>query len=137
MCRDNYLIANNHVASRRDFMIIIIINIIILTCMASTVSSFTLLLSTLLLSTLLAPAGDALALSMGGLESLESLPQSCAEQNLVSFASSVFILEYLEVLENDHIRARMLAVLEEGNQGTHMHARTHYILNTLSIRALI
>jgi hypothetical protein len=72
---------------------------------------------------------------MGGLESLVSLPRGCGEQNFVSFASSVTVLEYLEVLENGPIKARALAVLEEGTLGAH--ARTHYILNTLYIRALI
>ncbi|CAL8299406.1 unnamed protein product [Boreogadus saida] len=61
-----------------------------------------------------AVVGDLLGLSMGGLESLVSLPQGCGEQNFVSFASSVTVLEYLKVLENGPIKARALAVLEEG-----------------------
>ncbi|XP_030212977.1 CD109 antigen-like [Gadus morhua] len=61
-----------------------------------------------------AVVGDLLGLSMGGLESLVSLPRGCGEQNFVSFASSVTVLEYLEVLENGPIKARALAVLEEG-----------------------
>ncbi|CAL8285857.1 unnamed protein product [Lota lota] len=63
-----------------------------------------------------AVVGDILALSIGGLESLVSLPRGCGEQNLVSFAPSVSILKYLEFLDNAQIRTRALTILEEGYQ---------------------
>ncbi|CAL8294217.1 unnamed protein product [Arctogadus glacialis] len=81
-----------------------------------------------------AVVGDLLGLSMGGLESLVSLPQGCGEQNLVSFASSVSVLEYLEVLENGPIKARALAVLEEGFRKERSYQRDDGSFSAFGIR---
>ncbi|CAL8271807.1 unnamed protein product [Merluccius merluccius] len=61
-----------------------------------------------------AVVGDILALSIGSLESLVDLPQSCGEQNMVPFVPSIAVLQYLDPLDNAEIRARALAILAEG-----------------------
>ncbi|XP_056249879.1 CD109 antigen-like [Seriola aureovittata] len=59
--------------------------------------------------------GDILALSFN-LDSLVQMPLGCGEQNMIHFAPSVYVLQYLEKsnLENKEIRSRALGVMNEG-----------------------
>ncbi|XP_054894151.1 CD109 antigen [Poeciliopsis prolifica] len=60
--------------------------------------------------------GDILALSIENLDSLVQLPTGCGEQNMVHFAPSVFVLQYLEKSNQDDegIRNKALRYMMEG-----------------------
>ncbi|XP_060938965.1 CD109 antigen-like [Limanda limanda] len=60
--------------------------------------------------------GDLLALSFSNLESLVQLPQGCGEQNMIHFAPSVYVLQYLNksTLNDEEIRKRALGYMIEG-----------------------
>ncbi|XP_053290845.1 CD109 antigen [Pleuronectes platessa] len=62
--------------------------------------------------------GDLLALSFSNLDSLVQLPQGCGEQNLIHFAPSVYVLQYLNMstLNDEEIRKRALGYMIEGYQ---------------------
>uniref|UniRef100_A0A3Q3LTU4 CD109 molecule n=1 Tax=Mastacembelus armatus TaxID=205130 RepID=A0A3Q3LTU4_9TELE len=62
--------------------------------------------------------GDILALSIGNLDSLVQVPLGCGEQNMIHFAPSVYVLQYLEksTLDSKEIRSRALASMMEGYQ---------------------
>ncbi|XP_063079986.1 CD109 antigen-like [Engraulis encrasicolus] len=62
-----------------------------------------------------AVAGDILALSIAGLDSLVQMPVGCGEQNMVHFAPSVYVLQYLKnTHNNEEIAQKALAVMKEG-----------------------
>uniref|UniRef100_A0A3B3WDT3 CD109 molecule n=1 Tax=Poecilia mexicana TaxID=48701 RepID=A0A3B3WDT3_9TELE len=60
--------------------------------------------------------GDILALSIENLDSLVQLPTGCGEQNMVHFAPSVFVLQYLEKSSQDDagIRNKALRYMMQG-----------------------
>ncbi|PWA16432.1 hypothetical protein CCH79_00004627, partial [Gambusia affinis] len=60
--------------------------------------------------------GDILALSIENLDSLVQLPTGCGEQNMVHFAPSIFVLQYLEKSGQDDegIRNKALRSLMQG-----------------------
>ncbi|XP_056419557.1 uncharacterized protein LOC130361023 [Hyla sarda] len=62
--------------------------------------------------------GDLLGSSINGLESLIKMPHGCGEQNMISFAPNIYILQYLiatHQLKSD-IRERAINVMEQGYQ---------------------
>ncbi|KAM4723448.1 CD109 antigen [Anableps anableps] len=60
--------------------------------------------------------GDILGLSIENLESLVQLPTGCGEQNMVHFAPSVYVLQYLEKSSQDDagIRSKALSYIKQG-----------------------
>lgn len=62
--------------------------------------------------------GDILALSINHLDSLVELPVGCGEQNMVLFAPSIYVLQYLDRSNQDNaeIRSRALGYMKEGVQ---------------------
>lgn len=66
-------------------------------------------------SVLLLP-GDILALSISSLDLLVQMPLGCGEQNMIHFAPSIYVLQYLERSTQDdpEIRRRALAYMMEG-----------------------
>lgn len=60
--------------------------------------------------------GDILALSINHLDSLVELPVGCGEQNMVLFAPSIYVLQYLDRSNQDNaeIRSRALGYMNEG-----------------------
>ncbi|XP_039994174.1 CD109 antigen-like isoform X2 [Xiphias gladius] len=60
--------------------------------------------------------GDILALSFSDLGSLVQMPLGCGEQNMVSFAPSIYVLQYLEksTLDDKEIRSRAMGYMMEG-----------------------
>ncbi|XP_071355028.1 CD109 antigen-like [Trachinotus anak] len=62
--------------------------------------------------------GDILALSFSNLDSLVQMPLGCGEQNMIHFAPSVYVLQYLEksTLDDKEIRSRALGYMTEGYQ---------------------
>ncbi|KAM4625907.1 CD109 antigen-like [Polymixia lowei] len=62
--------------------------------------------------------GDILALSINNLDSLVEIPHSCGEQNMIHFAPSVYVLQYLDKTTQDskEIRTRALRYMMEGYQ---------------------
>ncbi|TMS21555.1 CD109 antigen [Larimichthys crocea] len=62
--------------------------------------------------------GDILALSMNKLDSLVQMPLGCGEQNMIHFAPSVYVLQYLDKSNQDNkeIRSRALGYMMEGYQ---------------------
>ncbi|XP_035466385.2 CD109 antigen-like [Scophthalmus maximus] len=62
--------------------------------------------------------GDILALSFSNLDSLVQLPLGCGEQNMIHFAPSVYVLQYLDttMLDDEEIRKRALGNMMEGYQ---------------------
>ncbi|XP_061897874.1 CD109 antigen isoform X2 [Entelurus aequoreus] len=62
--------------------------------------------------------GDVLALSIKHLDSLVQIPLGCGEQNLIHFAPSIYVLQYLDWSSQDHpeIRKRILNYMFEGYQ---------------------
>lgn len=62
--------------------------------------------------------GDILALSINHLDSLVELPVGCGEQNMVLFAPSIYVLQYLDRSDQDNaeIRSRALGYMKEGVQ---------------------
>ncbi|XP_075883602.1 CD109 antigen-like [Nelusetta ayraudi] len=60
--------------------------------------------------------GDILALSINHLDSLVELPVGCGEQNMVLFAPSIYVLQYLDRSNQDNaeIRSRALGYMKEG-----------------------
>ncbi|KAM9354880.1 CD109 antigen [Pholidichthys leucotaenia] len=62
--------------------------------------------------------GDILSLSISNLDYLVQMPVGCGEQNMIHFAPSVYILQYLERSNNDdeEIRSRALGYMREGYQ---------------------
>ncbi|XP_028995599.2 CD109 antigen-like isoform X2 [Betta splendens] len=63
-----------------------------------------------------AVVGDILGLSISNLDSLVQLPLGCGEQNMIHFAPSLYILQYLDrsTLDSVEIRSRALTFLAEG-----------------------
>lgn len=56
-----------------------------------------------------------MALSIAGLDSLVQMPVGCGEQNMVHFAPSVYVLQYLKnTHNNEEIAQKALAVMKEG-----------------------
>ncbi|XP_048841043.1 CD109 antigen isoform X2 [Brienomyrus brachyistius] len=71
-------------------------------------------------------AGDILGPSISGLDSLLQMPSGCGEQNMINFAPSIYVLQYLtkadrgepingEPIKED-IRRRALTFMEQGYQ---------------------
>lgn len=62
--------------------------------------------------------GDILGLSINHLDSLVELPVGCGEQNMVLFAPSIYVLQYLDRSNQDNaeIRRRSLGYMKEGVQ---------------------
>ncbi|KAG8013590.1 hypothetical protein GBF38_022041, partial [Nibea albiflora] len=62
--------------------------------------------------------GDILALSISKLDSLVQMPVGCGEQNMIHFAPSVYVLQYLDKSNQDNkeIRSRALGYMMEGYQ---------------------
>lgn len=62
--------------------------------------------------------GDILALSINHLNSLVELPVGCGEQNMIHFAPSIYVLQYLDRSNHDNveIRSRALIYMKEGVQ---------------------
>lgn len=67
-------------------------------------------------SVLLLLAGDILALSINNLGSLVQLPLGCGEQNMIHFAPSVYVIQYLDTSNQDdqELRRKALAYMMEG-----------------------
>ncbi|XP_031703694.1 CD109 antigen-like [Anarrhichthys ocellatus] len=65
-----------------------------------------------------AVVGDILALSIRNLDSLVQLPVGCGEQNMIHFAPSIYVIQYLDssVEGNKEIRSRALGYMMEGYQ---------------------
>ncbi|XP_005739093.1 CD109 antigen-like [Pundamilia nyererei] len=63
-------------------------------------------------------AGDILALSINNLGSLVQLPLGCGEQNMIHFAPSVYVIQYLDTSNQDdqELRRKALAYMMEGYQ---------------------
>lgn len=61
-------------------------------------------------------SGDILALSINTLDSLVQIPVGCGEQNMIQFAPSVYVLQYLDALnqKDQEIRTRALVYMTEG-----------------------
>ncbi|XP_032356991.1 CD109 antigen [Etheostoma spectabile] len=62
--------------------------------------------------------GDILALSISKLDSLVQMPLGCGEQNMIHFAPSIYVLQYLDksIQDNKEIRSRALDNIMEGYQ---------------------
>ncbi|XP_062295771.1 CD109 antigen-like [Scomber scombrus] len=62
--------------------------------------------------------GDILALSIHNLDSLVQLPLGCGEQNIIHFAPSIYVLQYLDKSSQDdqEIRRRALDYIMKGYQ---------------------
>ncbi|XP_031144568.2 CD109 antigen-like [Sander lucioperca] len=62
--------------------------------------------------------GDILALSISNLDSLVQMPLGCGEQNMIHFAPSIYVLQYLDksIQDNKEIRSRALGKIMEGYQ---------------------
>uniref|UniRef100_A0A668TCV7 CD109 molecule n=1 Tax=Oreochromis aureus TaxID=47969 RepID=A0A668TCV7_OREAU len=62
--------------------------------------------------------GDILALSINNLDSLVQLPLGCGEQNMIHFAPSVYVIQYLDTSNQDdqELRSKALAYMMEGYQ---------------------
>ncbi|KAM7403885.1 hypothetical protein PAMA_004352 [Pampus argenteus] len=60
--------------------------------------------------------GDTLALSINSLDSLVQIPLGCGEQNIIHFAPSIYVLQYLDTSSQDDqkIRSRALDYMMEG-----------------------
>ncbi|XP_008275105.1 CD109 antigen-like isoform X2 [Stegastes partitus] len=60
--------------------------------------------------------GDILALSINNLDSLVQMPLGCGEQNMIRFAPSVYVLQYLDRTPQDNaeIRSRTLRYMMDG-----------------------
>ncbi|XP_029937820.1 CD109 antigen-like [Myripristis murdjan] len=65
-----------------------------------------------------AVVGDILALSIHNLDSLVHIPHTCGEQNMIHFAPSVYILQYLSQYPQDYeeIRTKALGHMMEAYQ---------------------
>lgn len=61
-------------------------------------------------------AGDILALSINNLDSLVQIPVGCGEQNMIHFAPSIYVLQYLDKSTQDdkEIRSKALGYMKEG-----------------------
>lgn len=64
-----------------------------------------------------ADTGEILALSFN-LDSLVQMPLGCGEQNMIRFAPSVYVLQYLQKtnLNNEEIKSRARRVMMDGKQ---------------------
>ncbi|XP_047466391.1 CD109 antigen-like [Mugil cephalus] len=64
----------------------------------------------------MALVGDILALSINTLDSLVQIPVGCGEQNMIHFAPSVYVLQYLDALnqKDEELRTRAKAYMMEG-----------------------
>ncbi|XP_044022480.1 CD109 antigen-like isoform X2 [Siniperca chuatsi] len=62
--------------------------------------------------------GDILALSIRNLDSLVQMPLGCGEQNMIHFAPSIYVLQYLDTSNQDNkeIKSRALGYMKEGYQ---------------------
>ncbi|KAM9842975.1 CD109 antigen-like [Aulostomus maculatus] len=62
--------------------------------------------------------GDVLALSIRSLDELVQMPLGCGEQNIIHFAPSIYVLQYLDKSSQDHreLRSRALGYMVEGYQ---------------------
>nr|XP_029136242.1 CD109 antigen [Labrus bergylta] len=60
--------------------------------------------------------GELLALSISNLNLLVQLPLGCGEQNMIHFAPSIYVLQYLDKSNHDdkEIRSRALGYMNEG-----------------------
>ncbi|XP_060919349.1 CD109 antigen [Labrus mixtus] len=60
--------------------------------------------------------GELLALSISNLNLLVQLPLGCGEQNMIHFAPSIYVLQYLDKSNHDdkEIRSRALGYMKEG-----------------------
>lgn len=67
-------------------------------------------------SALLLYTGDILALSSNHLDSLVEMPLGCGEQNMIRFAPSIYVLQYLDRSGQDNrdIRSQALGYMKEG-----------------------
>ncbi|XP_071394440.1 CD109 antigen-like, partial [Centroberyx affinis] len=65
-----------------------------------------------------AVVGENLGLSINSLDLLVQMPDGCGEQNMIHFAPSVYVVQYLSNYPQDHeeIRSRALGYMMEGYQ---------------------
>lgn len=72
-------------------------------------------------SAVLLYTGDILALSISNLDSLVQMPLGCGEQNMIHFAPSIYVLQYLDksTQDNKEIRSKALSYMKEGKQSQH------------------
>lgn len=61
--------------------------------------------------------GDILALSINYLDALVQMPTGCGEQNMIHFAPSIYVLQYLDKSAQDdpEIRSKALSYMMTGN----------------------
>ncbi|XP_059208526.1 CD109 antigen-like [Centropristis striata] len=66
----------------------------------------------------MALVGDILALSIHNLDSLLDMPRGCGDQNMIHFAPSIYVLQYMDraVGDNQGIKSRALGYMMEGYQ---------------------
>lgn len=78
--------------------------------------------------------GDILALSIKYLDSLIQMPVECGEQNMIHFAPSVYVLQYLDSSSQDdkEVRRRAMGYMMEGN--LLLHQFLHILHNKASER---
>lgn len=71
--------------------------------------------------------GDILAFSINNLDSLVQKPLGCGEQNMIHFAPSIYVLQYLDMStqDNEEIRSRALGYMMEGKQPLHLESLTY------------
>ncbi|XP_026550926.1 CD109 antigen [Pseudonaja textilis] len=62
--------------------------------------------------------GDKLSSSISGLESLVKMPYGCGEQNMITFAPNIYILDYLSKTGNlqTQFKSKVLSYMREGYQ---------------------
>lgn len=70
------------------------------------------------------------------LDSLVQMPLGCGEQNMIHFAPSVYVLQYLEKtnLDNEEIKSRAMSVMMDGKQPKEV---THECINVIIIVLLL
>lgn len=81
--------------------------------------------------------GDILALSINHLDSLVELPVGCGEQNMIHFAPSIYVLQYLDRSNHDNaeIRMRALSYMKEGVQSLSilLYVIWYFFLNMMNL----
>nr|XP_054597488.1 CD109 antigen isoform X2 [Nothobranchius furzeri] len=69
--------------------------------------------------------GDILALSFENLESLVQIPTGCGEQNMIHFAPSVYVVQYLDKSFDDdaELRSKALSYMKKGYENQLLYQR--------------
>ena len=91
---------------------------------------------TLVLVLLCCITGDILGPSIAGLASLIQMPDGCGEQNMIHFAPSVYVLQYLSGASrtNEDIAEKALAYMKEGLFGLLLYPFMCYSINHQSFK---